>query len=436
MTVGIPQDKLAASFKDAISLCRLLRLEYLWIDSLCIIQKGIGSIEDWGYHVTAMGGIYAGAVLNICADRAESSIDGFLHPRQALRSPDTVTIPSAQNRTFQLVDLEAVTLDIKASRTSSRGWIFQERLLSRRVLHFTASELYWECSEQRIACESFPSGIPEPNLQMRHQLAPLNLVDDLPYPSKDNLQDRQNSILSGWYRTLDDYTSRQLSFPHKDKFAALAGVAQEFQRLLEDRYVAGIFVSDLPFALLWMPPESSSPTQRLSSLEHQYHAPSWSWASMDGQVDFVGGAGWWLNTATQHADIISARSTLMNENIPMGQITSAELVLCAYTVAVKWLYDESEQYMHVESCDDQLDFKDVPPFLGQLDNPLKQRVSPASAIAILVASVVGNYGYFGLLLVPATETMYRRVGVWWSCERQDEMGHVMRTHEKVLLTLL
>ena len=157
---------------------------------------------------------------------------------------------------------------------------------------------------------------------------------------------------------------------------------------------------------------------------------------MDGRVEFLGRPDLWKDTLKQHADIISATSTLVNETIPLGQITNAELVLRGYTVAVRWLYDESERYMDVESCDDQPDLKDIPSVLGQLDNPVKNGVSPAGAIAVLIAALVDNDGHWGLLLVPAAETKYRRIGIWWTCDRQHEMGHVMRTREKVLMTLL
>ena len=55
----------------------------------------------------------------------------------------------------------------------------------------------------------------------------------------------------GWYQILEEYTSRQLSFPGKDKFHALAGVVQRVQQEWPDDYIAGLFRSDLPAALLW-----------------------------------------------------------------------------------------------------------------------------------------------------------------------------------------
>ncbi|KAH8891711.1 hypothetical protein GQ53DRAFT_865668 [Thozetella sp. PMI_491] len=40
-----------------------------------------------------------------------------------------------------------------------RGWVFQERLLAPQTLHFTSSQLFWECREL-ISSEEFPSEIP------------------------------------------------------------------------------------------------------------------------------------------------------------------------------------------------------------------------------------------------------------------------------------
>jgi hypothetical protein len=47
MQTGIPMAKLPRTFSDAITTTKTLRLSYLWIDSLCIIQSGDGATEDW-----------------------------------------------------------------------------------------------------------------------------------------------------------------------------------------------------------------------------------------------------------------------------------------------------------------------------------------------------------------------------------------------------
>jgi hypothetical protein len=42
---------------------------------------------------------------------------------------------------------------------NQRGWLLQERILSRRVLHFGNEQLFWECREF-IACETYHRGPP------------------------------------------------------------------------------------------------------------------------------------------------------------------------------------------------------------------------------------------------------------------------------------
>lgn len=43
--------------------------------------------------------------------------------------------------------------DVEGSVFASRGWVFQERALSRRTIHFTSTQLYWECGKG-VHCET------------------------------------------------------------------------------------------------------------------------------------------------------------------------------------------------------------------------------------------------------------------------------------------
>ena len=50
---------------------------------------------------------------------------------------------------------------------NQKGWVLQERQLSRRVLHYTNSKLLWECRSRR-ACEDMPWGYPaDPKYRFR-----------------------------------------------------------------------------------------------------------------------------------------------------------------------------------------------------------------------------------------------------------------------------
>lgn len=74
----IPYDKLAQTFKDAAKIARHLVFQYLWIDSLCIIQD---SDDDWGREASLMGSIYKGSTCNIAAFDARNSHEGCLYER-------------------------------------------------------------------------------------------------------------------------------------------------------------------------------------------------------------------------------------------------------------------------------------------------------------------------------------------------------------------
>jgi hypothetical protein len=187
----IPHEKLPLTFRDAISVARSLGLAYLWIDSLCILQD---SPEDWALQAGRMADIYEHSYVTISADAASDSSTGFLY-RPARIIGLSASVPfdfsvdgksysgrlhvrekglmlmrqmpmhgwypgavmegqplksgfdAAQARACLAVPYEALV-----TKLSTRGWVLQERLLSRRTLHFGAYELGWEC-RKCIKCE-------------------------------------------------------------------------------------------------------------------------------------------------------------------------------------------------------------------------------------------------------------------------------------------
>ena len=76
--IAIPEDKLTKTFRDAIYITRSLGLQYLWIDSLCIIQL---SALDWRRESALMSFVYGGSTINIAATGAtDGTIGCFLKP--------------------------------------------------------------------------------------------------------------------------------------------------------------------------------------------------------------------------------------------------------------------------------------------------------------------------------------------------------------------
>jgi hypothetical protein len=156
--------------------------------------------------------------------------------------------------------------------------ILQERLLARRVLHFSSQQLFWECREHR-ACERYPSGFPyKDGLKAVHDYSFSGIA-----PSTESRLVRPGS-LSGrdyWAELIYMYTSMSLTNPN-DKLVALSGIAKARAASFGDAYVAGMWRQDLVYQLLWyIPPEQSNGGLKPRPV---YRAPSWSWASVEHQV--------------------------------------------------------------------------------------------------------------------------------------------------------
>jgi hypothetical protein len=75
---GIDVNIMPQAFKDAIVVGRLLEIEYLWIDSLCIIQD---DSNDWERESGKMAEIFSSTYLTVIAarDYHDSFLERHLH---------------------------------------------------------------------------------------------------------------------------------------------------------------------------------------------------------------------------------------------------------------------------------------------------------------------------------------------------------------------
>src|SRR5262249_23201575 len=66
---------------------------------------------------------------------------------------------SGRRQTYCMLDGDLWADDISNAPLNERGWVFQERFLAPRVLHFGKRQMGWECRELD-ALEMLPNGIP------------------------------------------------------------------------------------------------------------------------------------------------------------------------------------------------------------------------------------------------------------------------------------
>ncbi|KAK8024695.1 hypothetical protein PG990_002518 [Apiospora arundinis] len=281
----IPFEKLPQSFRDAVTVTRELGVRYLWIDSICIIQD---DKEDWAAEAQKMGDVFNSAYCTLAASSAKSSTEGFMGPepgeKEAKTSPRTrlsrkvatvATAPDGSPRLYLCRNIDNFRDDVEGSVLASRGWVFQERALSRRTIHFTSTQLYWECGKG-VHCET---------------LGKLNntkaaLMGDAEFP-QSALKYFKGGRISLYQYAYEVYS--RLAFTHwTDRAVALLGLESRIGAAFKTRAEFGILEEYLRRGLLW---KRSKTCQRLSPIEPKHGSsavvPSWSWMAYEGAIDYL-----------------------------------------------------------------------------------------------------------------------------------------------------
>ncbi|KAF7940046.1 uncharacterized protein EAE98_000173 [Botrytis deweyae] len=276
--LSIPFKTLPRTFRDAITITRRLGLQYLWIDSLCIVQN---SLQDWQQESAKMGKIYYSHAYCTIAAAAATNCEGGLF---ALHS-ELPLLPQAPNQPGILFKTPYPGWDNLYSKSAliQRSWTLQERELSPRILHFTKHTLLFECREARISDHNH--GMNSNKWALKSSLSryflnsSVRCLDKIHEgsPHHDMVTEKYYEL---WRKMVQDYNNRKLTH-RSDKFPALSGLALEFAYLLNDEYVAGLWKKDIVRGLCW---KWLSNRARQQST-HNY-GPSWSWAKMNVPITY------------------------------------------------------------------------------------------------------------------------------------------------------
>ena len=257
----IPWDRLPRLFQDAIEITGYLGVDYIWVDSLCIIQD---DQQDWERESQNMASIFENAYLTIVAASSPDPHAPILRGRglseEKVRFDFTEKDHSQSCLFSRLTTAEDMfkRIPIKVKEISSRqwgevlydrGWTFQEDLLARRTVHYLPNRVVWECRMLHV--------------DERQLLGHRKFAASLDRP------------LWTWREYVKAYMRRDLT-SISDSLPAISGIANKVSQRLGDEYLAGLWRSSLITDLGWCLNRCSSPP----GPPRQYIAPSWSWASV------------------------------------------------------------------------------------------------------------------------------------------------------------
>jgi hypothetical protein len=258
----IPFKSLPKTFQDAVIVTRKLGYHYLWIDALCILQD---DLQEWQKEAPKMASIYHNSTCTIAAHTAKSDREGFL----AVSFERISSIKLTSRPQFSSLYLGGSFKDqVNESFLTQRGWVFQERILSRRILHFTRHRVFFEDGS---GVQTIDAGVSRTPLTHSPREDGKFMIEDIVATSMD------------WYKLVERYSICALTFDH-DRLPAIAGIAAFVQTYdSADKYLFGIWSKSLQQGLLWLPAEDSPQQVCYGSTPTP---PSWSWARWKGSIKF------------------------------------------------------------------------------------------------------------------------------------------------------
>lgn len=230
-------DAMSAVYKDAILLTWTLNIDYLWIDSLCIVQN---DADEWALESVKMGDIYNNAIVVFAAQGAHMGLrKNASEPIKDPQRPDDPPI-------FCRRKVDHRNFFVSAWGRSpwfTRGWCLQERILARRLLLFggMSDENFFECGEY-LTCECGRAEESRDKSTLRELYA---MVIQIPKEEQDQID--EDWVWKLYIRTCEEYTARNLTFP-TDTMPAISSLMRVLEPYL-GTYLAGIYEHNLILAL-------------------------------------------------------------------------------------------------------------------------------------------------------------------------------------------
>ena len=254
-------DLLPGTVQRAMQFASLLGIDFLWVDFICIVQD---DPVHTATQIENMASIYSYSYLTLCAADGADANSG-------LRGIPQCSLPRDLKQDILTFRDEELTSSWNvgknaASLYDTRGWTFQEQVLSRRVLSFTDVGAEWRCQE--IIYQ-------EQNRRARESRGTYSHFHieraDLLWP-----------CLKKWDNLVRAYLERNLTF-QDDILRAFSGILSALDGSMLGGFHFGLPEQFFDAALLWVPQDYLIPRTDTEVSTPGVTFPSWSWAGWKGR---------------------------------------------------------------------------------------------------------------------------------------------------------
>jgi hypothetical protein len=296
-------DKVPKTIYDAMMLTDAIGETFLWVDSLCIIQDDPADKLD---YIPRMDAIYGHSILTItaaCGRDAQSGLAGMREgSRLCVQKPFTAKgISFAQ--TLDPVNANSLGY-LTETWWNTRGWTFQEGLLSPRMLIITPQQVYWQCGESSWCEDGFWEGDHTQSIY-RH-----GLVEGF-----RNIWCSKTDSAEKRYRQLVEVYSQRNLTQESDGLDAFRGILSAFEHHSAMEFFWALPTKYLGAALTWPAHDETIRVRRrvglckfsdINGKVVECPFPSWSWVGWIGKIHFDEVFG---KLTSRHAHLIFYRIT-------------------------------------------------------------------------------------------------------------------------------
>ncbi|PYH67777.1 HET domain-containing protein [Aspergillus vadensis CBS 113365] len=244
---SLRSSKLPQTIDDAIVACRKMKIDYLWVDRLCILQDD--NPDRKAYWLNSMGQIYAQSYITLIALAGNDAEHGLPGVNKVKRMDPWAGTTQGIFLRARPPYYDECLLD---SRWVTRGWTFQEAVFATRRLSFSDTTVFWDCSHPRI------------------------IYDEIYGARYREFWER--TALRSYRMAVEEFTKRELTWEW-DVLHAFAGVLHT--RWGPESYY-GFPLSNFSEAMLWTAIDKVHPTRYAAPGDA---FPTWSWSSIKGPIN-------------------------------------------------------------------------------------------------------------------------------------------------------